>query len=187
MVRKVRDRSRKDADPKKAADAPSKGPAEEAPSGARIDEARLRLLLMMRLQGRTQKECAEVFGVDERTVRNWEQKLGGLASTLCEGLDPSATVDGSLLRFTAREDELLRWKREAEAEADRATMLKCSKELRLLERERFEFLRKLHLYQGFRFKPLSDEDASAGQADLLLRLTGEVFDGLAPDADDEEA
>ncbi len=142
--------------------------------GVTIDDAKLHLCLLMHLQGRTQKEIAKHFGVTDRTIRNWFEKLKDRKLAISKDLDPHNEVSRTLFRFAAREAELLEWKRDAEADCDRKAMQAFAKELRQLEKARFDFLRRLGLFTDLRFKVRPEEDSSAMQAHLLTGLLHEL-------------
>lgn len=145
--------------------------------GVTIDDAKLSLCLVLCLQGRTQKEIAERFDVTDRTVRNWLEKLKRRKLAFSKDLDPHSEVSRTLCRFAAREAELLEWTREAEVDCDRKAMQGFARELRQLEKDRFDLLRRLGLFDDLKFKVRSEEDSSAKQADLL---TGLIHDLVAP-------
>ena len=145
-------------------------PEREVPA----DDAKLYLCLAMQLQGRTQKEIAEHFHVTDRTIRNWFDKLKGRKIAISKDLDPHNEISLALLRFAAREAELLQWKRDAEADCDRKAMERFAKELRRLEKDHFDFLRRLGLFTDLRFKGRPEEDSSARQAHLLMGLLHEL-------------
>ncbi len=148
--------------------------ASQLEHGVPADDAKLYLCLAMQLQGRTQKEIAEHFHVTDRTIRNWFDKLKGRKIAISKDLDPHNEISLTLLRFAAREAELLQWKRDAEADCDRKAMQGFAKELRQLEKDRFDFLRRLGLFTDLRFKVRPEEDSSAMQAHLLTGLLHEL-------------
>ena len=148
--------------------------ASQVEHGVPADDAKLYVCLAMQLQGRTQKEIAEHFHVTDRTIRNWCDKLKGRKIAISKDLDPHNEISLTLLRFAARETELLQWKRDAEADRDRRAMQGFAKELRQLEKDRFDFLRRLGLFTDVRFKVRPEEDSSAMQAHLLTGLLNEL-------------
>jgi hypothetical protein len=143
--------------------------------GDSVDEVKLQLLLLMQLQGRTQEEMAQYFGKSDRTIRNWSKKLRGLKWAFSKDLDPHHEISRTLCRFAAREADLLKCKCEAEAAGDWRAVLGCCKELRQLEKARYEFLRRVGLFAGLKFTPRSEVDPSANQADLLFALSREFL------------
>jgi len=150
-------------------DAQADGPSDHT-DGVTVEEIKLRQLLVLQLQGRKQQEIARHFGVTERTIRNWIQRASDLKLAIPGGLDPAREVGRTLLRFYAREAELLTWKRDAEAAGDRKEMRACAKDLRNLEKDRVQFLDRLGLYARLRFPPQDAEDPTAAQADQLAEM-----------------
>lgn len=137
-----------------------------ARTGISAEDARLRMLFMMRLRGFSQKEMARQFRVTTRTIRNWLPKLAGLKLPILENIDPNDEVGRILCRYEVREAELLEWKREAETVRDFKSMVAISKELRLLEKTRCDFLDRRGLFNDLRL-PNFVKDVSAGQAEFL--------------------
>ena len=145
-------------------------------TGISADDARLCMLFIMQLRAFTQKEMARQFDVTTRTIRNWLPKLANLKLPILENIDANDEVGRILCRYAAREADLLQWKRTVETDRDTRAMVAISRELRQLEKGRYEFLRQLGLFNGLRLRNHADDDPSARQADLL---TGMVYDLLA--------
>ena len=161
------------------------GPPDEQ-AGGPVEDVRLDLLQIMLCQGRRQEEIAAYFGVTDRTIRNWKTQLATRTPRLLDQLDAKAEIAQIFYRFAAREDELLRWMRNAEAENDTKLMIAINKQLRGLQEERYRFLRELGAFVGFKL-PTS----AAGEqvhADLLLRMLGGFSGSLDKDIlpDEEE-
>ena len=91
-----------------------------------LDTARLRQVLNMLLEGRTQKEIAANFGKNVRTIRRWiiEAKRRKLALT--EGLTPQQALADFLYCCAAQMADLLRMKSAAEAQGDFGVAVRCS-------------------------------------------------------------
>ena len=70
---------------------------------------------------------------------------------------------------------MLDWKCEAETAKDFKAMLAFSKELRQLEKARFEFLNRLDLFDQVQLLSGDGENGSVRQADLVFNLTREIF------------
>lgn len=157
--------------------------------GVDAEEARFRLLFMMQLRGCSQKKMAQHFGVTTRTIRNWLPKLAGLKLPILENIDPNDEVGRILCRYAVRETELLEWKCAAETDRDYRVMIAISKELRLLEKSRCDFLDRIGLFHGLRLPDLTDDDRSARQAEFLLGSIHSLlaFDTPPPEDDAGEA
>lgn len=148
-----------------------------------LDEAKLRALFLLLLQGRTQAECARHFSVTDRTIRNWINRLDDLRPEILRALHPEKEMVRALYRFVARETELLKLKNEAEKDNDARTIISCNKELRRLESERQRFLEKVGLFANFRPQFNVDKDIAAEDAGYITGITAELlqFSGLESD------
>ena len=140
-----------------------------------VEDAKLQLLLGLHLRNWSQRRMADYFDVTERTIRNWLTKLKSRKLIISKDLDPLGEVIRSLCRFAAMEADLLDWKCEAETAKDFKAMLAFSKELRQLEKARFEFLNRLDLFDQVQLLSGAGEDGSVRQADLVFNLTREIF------------
>jgi transposase-like protein len=151
---------------------------DKAPAQERVfpvDDIKFQIILIMQLQGRNQKEIADALGVTDRTIRNWVKQLRGRKLGIPEHLDSQREVERMLLRFDAREAEILKWKNEAEASHDIRSSISCSKALRQLSQERYTLLKDLGLFLGYQVKCRSQEDSSGRQADLLTDFLGQLI------------
>lgn len=153
-----------------------------------LDEAKLRALFLLLLQGRTQKDCARHFGVTDRTIRNWIKRLDELRPDILQALNPEKEIVIALCRFAAREAELLSWKTDAEDDGDSKTKISCNKGLRQLEHERQAYLDKIGLFSNYRpqfnvAKDPAKEEVNyiAGIAAGLLQFSDFESDESDPD------
>lgn len=151
-----------------------------------LDEAKLRALFLLLLQGRTQKDCARYFGVTDRTIRNWIKRLDDLRLDILQALDPEKEIVIALCRFAAREAELLSWKTDAENDGDSKTKVSCNKELRRLERERQAFLEKIGLFSNYRPQFNVAKDPAAEEANYIAGIAAGLlqFSDLESDQND---
>jgi len=136
-----------------------------------LNEAKLRSLFLLLLQGKTQTECARHFDVTDRTIRNWIKHLDDIPPDILRVLNPEKEMVRALYRFTAREIELLRWKNDAEKDGDTRAKFVCNKQLRDLESERLAFLEKIGLFANFRPQFNIDKDPAAEEADYIAEIT----------------
>ncbi len=104
------------------------------------DTLRLRQVLTMRTEGRTQKEIAEHFGKDTRTIRRWIAEAKQLKLKLFEYLTPEEALADYLYSFAAQKLDLLRLKKTAEEAGDHRLVLRCLKELTRFEATRMAVL-----------------------------------------------
>ena len=156
------------------------------------DTLRLRQILTMRMEGRTQKEIADHFGKDTRTIRRWMEEAKQLKLKLFERLTPEEALADYLYSFGSQKLDLLRLKTIAEAARDYRLLLRCLKELTRLEATRMAVLEKLGLFTRITFAQLPDPrvggtEALIEQIDKML-LAGAEEMGLTQDpvANDED-
>ena len=151
-----------------------------------LDEAKLRALFLLLLQGKTQKDCAHHFNVTDRTIRNWAKRFDDLRPDIIQALDPEKEMVRALYRFAARETELLKWKNAAENDGDARTKVSCNKELRQLERERQAFLEKIGLFSNYRPQFNFAKDPAAEEVDYIAGITAGLlqFSDLESDQND---
>jgi transposase-like protein len=151
----------------------SKSPAtttETLPPGRSPSEAKLRLVLLMMLQGRTQKEIAAHFRVDPRTIRNWQKKLDGVTLGIVENLDPGRELERILVCLAASEAQLRKTSEEAQARSDFATVIRCAKELARLAVQRLALLQKLGVFDRFNVPSSGGDEPGQRQADVLSEM-----------------
>ncbi len=143
-------------------------PDEQA--GESIEDAKLYLLQILILQGKTQEEIGACFGVSGRTIRNWKKRQANRPSRLLDQIDAKSELTQFVLRFAAREHELLCWMRNAEAENDKKSLLGCNKQLRELQKERYRFLCDIGAFKGV--KLTGSDTGEQIHTDLLNQLLG---------------
>ncbi len=113
-----------------------------------LDTARLRQVLNMLLEGRTQKEIAAHFGKNVRTIRRWIREATRRKLALTQGLAPEQALADFLYCCTAQSVDLRRMKSAAEAQGDLAVAVRCSREILRHEATRMAVLEKLGLFNG---------------------------------------
>ncbi len=112
------------------------------------DTARLRKVLNMLLEGRTQKEIAAHFGKSVRTIRRWIREATRRKLALTQGLAPEQALADFLYCCTAQSADLRRMKSAAEAKGDLAVAIRCNREILRHETTRMAVLEKLGLFNG---------------------------------------
>ncbi|MBT4563329.1 MAG: helix-turn-helix domain-containing protein [Rhodospirillaceae bacterium] len=150
-----------------------------------VDRAKLLQMLMLQFQGKTQVEIGKFFGCCDRTIRNWCKQANELKIGLKLDVKAEAEVSDMLLRFAARESELIKWKRQAEADGDSRMMMDCAKELRKLNSERIKQLKNLGLFDGYDMTSNGTEDDADTDAVLMMSLLGDVLAPQGPDEGDQ--
>lgn len=149
------------------------------------ERAKLLQMLMLQFQGKTQVEIGKFFGRCDRTIRNWCKQANELKIGLKLDVKAEAEVSDMLLRFAARESELIKWKRQAEADGDSRMMMDCAKELRKLNSERIKQLKNLGLFDGYDMTSNGTEDDADTDAVLMMSLLGDVLAPQGPDEGDQ--
>ena len=195
-MREVRKRVRPRKRTSPAAETPAQSPEPTTETGGNgrpderagesIEDAKLYLLQILILQGKTQEEIGDFFGVSGRTIRNWKKRPANRPSRLLDQIDAKSELTQFVLRFAAREHELLRWMRDAEAENDKKSLLACNKQLRELQKERYRFLCDIGAFKGV--KLTGSDTGEQIQTDLMNQLLGFNLGDLGQGAksDDEE-
>ncbi len=153
------------------------------------DIIKLRTVLLMRAQGKTQPEIAAHFGKDVRTIRRWEAKARCLKLGLVERLNPKEALADLLYTFAAQKADLLQLKMSAEESEDTKLYVRCVKELLRLECARMLVLERIGLFVGFAFPRDEPEDPGAQGANLLVNAARNMFSGdyeLNPPANDAQ-
>ena len=112
------------------------------------DTARLRQVLNMLLEGRTQKEIAVHFGKNVRTIRRWIKEATRRKLALTQSLAPEQALADFLYCCTAQSADLRRMKGVAEAQGDLAVAIRCNREILRHEAARMAVLEKLGLFNG---------------------------------------
>lgn len=150
-------------------------PDAAAEADARDEDARtakLRLVLMMAAEHRSQREIAARFGVTVRTVHNWlkEARERGLVGVR------RSTADAFLAETEAThatmKAKLLRRMEVADARGDDRTWLACLKQLRGLEIDRYTVREKLGFFDSRRLAPAQPADEGAEETRALHRDMG---------------
>ena len=144
-------------------------------AGSTVDEAKLDLLALMQLLDWKQNQMAEFFGVSDRTIRNWLPELRDRRINLPEGLDPLREFNRILLQCDAGRAELEAIKQDARAMGDLKIQLTCAKDLRNLEKERYEFLARHQTFAGIQIGAVNDQDRNAQDARQLLEMAATLF------------
>ena len=150
------------------------------------DTLRLRQVLAMRTEGRTQKEIAEHFGKDTRTIRRWMIEAKQLKLKLFEYLTPEEALADYLYSFGAQKLDLLRLKKTAQEAGDHRLVLRCLKELTRLEVTRMAVLEKLGLFTRITFAQSIPDPAAAGTQALIEGIDRFLLAGAEAIADGED-
>ena len=113
------------------------------------DIARLRTVLVMLAEGRTQKEIADHFHKDPRTIRRWFKTARSLKLALSDRLTPKEALANFLFSIAEQRANLFRMKREAMQSGDNRQVLRCIKELLRLEAMQMAALQRIGLFEHF--------------------------------------
>ena len=114
---------------------------------------RLKIVLSMTAEGKTQKEIAAHIGRDPRTVRRMLQQAKDLGLAVSEHLMPEDAVIQMTRNFAGLQADLIDMKREAEAEGNFKHRIWCVRELRCLEMTRAATLHRIGFFGSYRIGP----------------------------------
>ncbi len=166
----VRERSRKP-------DGPSACEAVGADSSEDPDIIKLRMVLLMRAQGKTQPEIAAHFGKDVRTIRRWDAKARRLKLALAQDLNPREALADFIYSLAEMKADLMYMKESAKEAEDSRLYLRYIKELVRLEATRMAVLERIGLFDGYAFARAEPDDPSVRGARLVSSAARDVIDG----------
>ncbi len=141
------------------------------------DITKLRTLLLMRAQGKTQPEIAAHFGKDVRTIRRWEAKARRLKLALAQDLNPREALADFIYSLAEMKADLMYMKESAKEAEDPRLYLRCIKELVRLEATRMAVLERIGLFDGYAFARAEPDDPSVCGARLVSSAARDVIDG----------
>ena len=136
---------------------------------------RLRMVLWMVAQGRSQKEIAAYFQCCERTVRRWITQAKNQGLVLSSDLVPDDVVAEIVQHFLERKADLLDLKREAEASGNFAARVLCIRELLRAEVAYVASLDKIGFFDGYRYVPKGRTDPEVQGAERLNRAAEAIL------------
>lgn len=110
---------------------------------------RLRAVLAMCAEGRTQLEISEHFDRDVRTIRRWLKKAKELKLALSERLTPQEALADFLYGVTQQKAVLLRVQREAVKDNNGKLVLQAAREILRLEATYMALLERIGLFDHF--------------------------------------
>ncbi len=141
------------------------------------DIIKLRTVLLMRAQGKTQPEIAAHFGKDVRTIRRWEAKARRLKLALAQDLNPREALADFIYSLAEMKADLMYMKESAKEAEDPKLYLRCIKELVRLEAARMAVLERIGLFDGYAFARAEPDDPSVRGARLVSSAARDVIDG----------
>ena len=141
------------------------------------DTTKLRCILTMLAEGRTQLEIAEHFGKDPRTVRRWTKEAKRRKLAMSERLTPEEALTDFLCSFAAQRADLLRIKKSAEADENFGLALRCIRELSRHEATRMAVLEKLGLFDGLALGQSISDGPGTRKAQVLVDAAENVLTG----------
>ncbi len=110
---------------------------------------RLRAVLAMCAEGRTQLEISEHFDRNVRTIRRWLKKAKELKLALSERLTPQEALADFLYGVTQQKAVLLRVQREAAKDNNGKLVLQAAREILRLEATYMALLERIGLFDHF--------------------------------------
>lgn len=157
-----------------------------------VEIARLRTVLNLLAEGRSQSEIAEHFNRSTRTIRRWIADAKRHRIQTMKDMTPEDLVSATLFRYFQIAADLQAMKREALEEGDRRSAIECLRQIRQTERDKYLVLEKVGLFENFSFLQ-PREDPAPGEREkhrldemLETILEGREFDFEAQDNRNEE-
>ncbi|MBT3556969.1 MAG: helix-turn-helix domain-containing protein [Rhodospirillales bacterium] len=171
------------------------GPNEQANDhGVSIDDAKLIKLAGLMLRGKNQLECAEIFGVTDRTIRNWIKRLDKNGLPNIGEIDLFAHFQMQLLKDEIREQQIEEHLRLADAQNDGRQVARLLNLQLKLSQQRWVRYSNLDPNFAIRTQLIKSDTPSSQHTDNIFSLmtgilTSPSFDHNCPEEnanDDDE-
>ena len=117
------------------------------------EAAKLRMVLSMVAENRSQQEIAEHFGCDVRTVRRWMEKGREQQLAVYEEFNPEEEIAATLFDLGELRAEAASVGRAAMEAGDSKLVLRTLEQRRRIIESRVAILAKLGHFDGYRFEP----------------------------------
>jgi transposase len=166
------------------------GPAAVAPAvndgpNDAPDIVRLRAVLSMSAEGRTQREIARHFGKDERTIRRWATEAQRRQVAILRNYDAEGELAKALYHLNDEFAFAMRTRRIAEETGNLKLALKANQQCQRITETRLAILTKFGLFDGFQLGSNSaDNPHEAGAALIAGAAHGALFGGNDNETDD---
>lgn len=131
-------------------------PPEDESDALDVDEHKCRTVLLLYLQGTTQKNIAILYKRSERTIRRWIETAKEMGLVRVDNLNPSEELSYMLTMLDTHRREIIKVKDCAASVDNWVLQLRCLRELAALEERRFNIYRKIGLYAGYKPKGAPD-------------------------------
>ena len=154
------------------------GPEFVAPAAkGEPDIVKLRAVLTMSAEGRTQREIAKHFGKDERTIRRWTAEARRRQVTNLRSYDAEKELAKALYHLDDEFAVAMRIRRIAEETVDFKLALKANEQCQRITETRLAILTKFGLFDGYRLDATSVDDPHTAGAALIAGAARAVLLG----------
>lgn len=133
------------------------------------DTVKLRKLLALRADGWTQKQIAQEFGKDPKTIRRWERQAKRQKLIVLESLTPEEVLADFLFGNAELTWNLRRQLKAAQDAGNTLLVLRCIRELTHLSTARVAVLDRIGLFDRFAFPGLKFEEPGTARLHQAVR------------------
>lgn len=171
----------RDGVPRDAGDATAAPCAPDAPN-----IVRLRLVLSLVTEGKSQKEIAARIGRDPRTVRRMIAQAREMGLSVSDELLPGDAVTQVIQSFSELKADLIDLKRQAAADNNFKQQISCAKELLRIDMAFIATLDRVGIFNGFRLAPPQTIDPDMARANKLIELAQDLVSTDETDGPDDK-
>ena len=144
------------------------------------------LALWLHLGGITQKEIARQLNRNERTIRRMIKEAREKGLVRVDNLKPWGELSDILLMMDKYRSELLDLKRWAKDWNEAPLLLRCLRELAVMEEKRLNIFRKVGLFDGYKPQINPDRLADIFKPECRTKVEDEDEDEDEEECEDEE-
>ncbi len=141
------------------------------------DIVKLRAVLTMSAEGRTQREIAEHFGKNKRTIRRWAVEARRRQVTSLRSYDAEGELSKALYHLDDEFAFAMRTRRIAEETDDFKLALRANEQCQRITETRLAILTKFGLFDGYRLDATSVDDPHTAGAALIAGAARAVLLG----------
>ena len=150
------------------------------------EAAKLRMVLSMVAENRSQKEIADHFGCDVRTVRRWIKKAREQQLAVYQEFNPEEEIAATLFDLGELRAEAASVGRAAVEAGDSKLVLRTVEQRRRILESRVAILTKLGHFDGYRFEPGSAKIGRDNTRSPVIDAAFNVFASKSNDNDDPD-
>ena len=148
------------------------------------EAAKLRTVLSMVAENRSQEEIANHFGCDVRTVRRWIKKGRVQQLAVYHEFDPEEEIAATLFHLGELRAEAASIGRAAIESGDLKLALRTVEQMRRILESRISILAKLGHFDAYQFEAESTKRDREGTRSLIIDAARDVFALESKDSDD---